>query len=106
MEAKLHSYFRLKNATVLEYINLERDLRMVERLKSWESPRKRGRNYKGKGGSARARQLRKREKMLLKKLKKQEVKQAQNQNNQNSREERESTPSFFMAKNFLLFEKN
>ena len=41
---------------------------MVERLKSWESPRKRGRNDKGKGGSARARQLRKREKLLRKKL--------------------------------------
>ena len=42
---------------------------MVERLKSWESPRKRGRNDKGKGGSARARQLKKREKLLRKKLK-------------------------------------
>ena len=41
---------------------------MVERLKRWESPRKRGRNDKGKGGSARARQLRKREKLLRKKL--------------------------------------
>ena len=41
---------------------------MVERLKRWESPRKRGRNHKGKGGSARARQLRKREKLLRKKL--------------------------------------
>ena len=41
---------------------------MVERRKSWESPRKRGRNHKGKGGSARARQLRKREKLLRKKL--------------------------------------
>lgn len=42
---------------------------MVERLKRWESPRKRGRNHKGKGGSARARQLRKREQMLRQKLK-------------------------------------
>lgn len=42
---------------------------MVERLKSWESPRKRGRNDKGKGGTARARQLKKREKLLRKKLK-------------------------------------
>ncbi|ELS05272.1 hypothetical protein Xen7305DRAFT_00050150 [Xenococcus sp. PCC 7305] len=41
---------------------------MVERLKSWESPRKRGRNHKGKGGTARARQLKKREKLLRKKL--------------------------------------
>ena len=42
---------------------------MVERLKRWESPRKQGRNDKGKGGSARARQLRKREQMLRQKLK-------------------------------------
>ena len=42
---------------------------MVERLKRWESPRKRGRNDKGKGGSARARQLRKREQMMRQKLK-------------------------------------
>lgn len=43
---------------------------MVERLKRWETPRQRGRNDKGKGGSARARQLRKREQMLRQKLKK------------------------------------
>ena len=46
---------------------------MVERLKRWESPRKRGRNDKGKGGSARARQLRKREQMLKQKLKENSV---------------------------------
>ena len=38
------------------------------RLKSWESPRRQGRNNKGKGGSARARQLKKREQMLRKRL--------------------------------------
>ena len=38
-------------------------------LKRWESPRRRGRNDKGKGGSARARQIRKQQKMLRKKLK-------------------------------------
>ena len=54
---------------------------MVERLKSWESPRKRGRNDKGKGGSARARQIKKRNKLLSKKLKQNqgiEAKQKQN----------------------------
>ena len=65
---------------------------MVERLKSWESPRKRGRNNKGKGGSARARQLKKREKLLRKKLK-------QNQNiqgkKQQSQEGEISSPSIF-----------
>ena len=42
---------------------------MVQRLKRWESPRKQGRNNKGKGGTARARQLRKREQMMRQKLK-------------------------------------
>lgn len=42
---------------------------MVQRLKSWESPRRQGRNDKGKGGSARQRQLRKQQQMLRKKLK-------------------------------------
>lgn len=52
---------------------------MVERLKRWESPRKRGRNHKGKGGSARARQLRKQQKLLRKKLKGNSDSQQQNQ---------------------------
>jgi hypothetical protein len=43
----------------------------IQRLKRWESPRKEGRNNKGKGGSARQRQLRKREQLLRKKLKSQ-----------------------------------
>ena len=34
------------------------------RLKRWESPRKQGRNDKGKGGSARQRQLAKRNRRL------------------------------------------
>lgn len=50
---------------------------MVERLKRWESPRKRGRNDKGKGGSARAKQLRKREQMMRQKLKKNQSKKSQ-----------------------------
>jgi hypothetical protein len=39
------------------------------RLKSHESPRNQGRNDKGKGGSARARQIKKKNKNLIKKLK-------------------------------------
>jgi hypothetical protein len=63
---------------------------MAERLKRWESPRKRGRNDKGKGGSARARQLRKREQMLRQKLK-------NNTDNQpKHNQEREITPSLFL----------
>ncbi len=60
---------------------------MAERLKRWESPRKRGRNDKGKGGSARARQLRKREQMLRQKLK---------------AEGREIIPSFFCHPKSIL----
>ncbi len=42
-------------------------------IKRWESPRRRGRNHKGKGGSARARQIRKQQKMLRQKLKQAEI---------------------------------
>ena len=42
---------------------------MSQRLKRWESPRKEGRNDKGKGGSARQRQKKKQLQMLRKKLK-------------------------------------
>ena len=42
---------------------------MAQRLKRWESPRKSGRNDKGKGGSARQRQRKKQFKLLEKRLK-------------------------------------
>ncbi|MCX7595548.1 MAG: hypothetical protein N2235_17680 [Fischerella sp.] len=38
------------------------------RLKRWESPRRQGRNDKGKGGSARKRQIKKQQQMLRQKL--------------------------------------
>jgi hypothetical protein len=38
-------------------------------LKRWESPRREGRNNKGRGGSARKRQLKKQRQMLRQKLK-------------------------------------
>ncbi len=41
---------------------------MARLLKRWESPRREGRNHKGKGGSARQRQLKKQTQMLRKKL--------------------------------------
>lgn len=47
----------------------------MPRLKSWESPRRQGRNDKGKGGSARKRQLKKRQQMLRNKLKQNKLKQ-------------------------------
>lgn len=42
---------------------------MHQRLKRWESPRKEGRNKKGKGGTARARQLKKQTQMMRQRLK-------------------------------------
>lgn len=39
------------------------------RLKRWESPRRQGRNHKGKGGSARQRQLKKRTQQWRQRLK-------------------------------------
>lgn len=44
---------------------------MAQRLKSWESPRREGRNDKGKGGSARQRQRRKQFQHLRQRLKEQ-----------------------------------
>lgn len=67
---------------------------MVERLKRWESPRKRGRNDKGKGGSARARQLQKREQMLRQKLKQQGEQKPEKSQGQG----REIIPSLFFGK--------
>jgi hypothetical protein len=52
---------------------------MVQRLKRWESPRRQGRNDKGKGGSARQRQLKKQQQMLRKKLKQNSEGKALNQ---------------------------
>jgi hypothetical protein len=40
----------------------------MTRLKRWESPRKTGRNDKGRGGTARQRQLRKRNQHLRQRL--------------------------------------
>jgi hypothetical protein len=57
---------------------------MTQRLKRWESPRRQGRNEKGKGGSARQRQLKKRQQMLLKKLK--EGQKADNSDKQGGRD--------------------
>jgi hypothetical protein len=57
---------------------------MARQLKSWESPRKEGRNDKGKGGSARQRQLKKRMQMLRQKLKD----QSKDDNNGNGRDKK------------------
>ncbi len=71
---------------------------MTQRLKRWESPRKQGRNNKGKGGSARQRQLKKRMQMLRKKLKASPEANKQDKNNKNNqREEFKLFPLFLQA---------
>ena len=75
---------------------------MTQRLKRWESPRREGRNDKGKGGSARQRQLKKQQQMLRKKLK--ESQKADKPNNQEGRDV-SSLPLFFATPPFLLVQR-
>lgn len=58
-------------------------------LKRWESPRRKGRNDKGRGGSARQRQLKKRGQQLRKRLK-------ADMPNHNSLKERSADLSFLL----------
>ena len=67
------------------------------RLKSWESPRNEGRNSKGKGGTARARQLKKRQQTLRKLLKAQNPQSGNGQN----KKEKETHISFSFFRSFL-----
>ncbi len=61
---------------------------MPRQLKRWESPRREGRNAKGKGGSARQRQIRKKFQNLRQRLK--------DSDNSNGRgEAHEALPSLF-----------
>ncbi len=55
---------------------------MGQRLKRWESPRQTGRNTKGRGGSARQRQLQKRQQTWRQRLRE----EGQGQTNQTKRE--------------------
>lgn len=63
------------------------------RLKRWESPRREGRNDKGKGGSARKRQLKKQRQMLRQRLK--EGNKADNNKNNRQGGENVFFPYFF-----------
>ncbi len=58
---------------------------MGQQLKRWESPRSQGRNIKGKGGSARARQLKKQRQTLRNKL---------NQKPENGKDQSDTFPIF------------
>jgi hypothetical protein len=67
------------------------------RLKRWESPRKEGRNNKGRGGSARQRQLKKRQQMLRKRLKDDSNRDNQGSSNDNKRGEKIHSSPCFLA---------
>ena len=64
------------------------------RLKSWESPRSEGRNSKGKGGSARARQLKKQRQTLRKQLKAQSDRSKHQTNHKTTKQGKETHNSF------------
>ncbi|KAM3090875.1 hypothetical protein ACKFKG_16370 [Phormidesmis sp. 146-35] len=65
---------------------------MARLLKRWESPRREGRNHKGKGGTARQRQLKKQTQLLRKKLQ-----DGSQPDNDGGRGQTESTPSIFLS---------
>ncbi|MEA5472194.1 hypothetical protein [Spirulina sp. 06S082] len=61
------------------------------RLKRWESPRRQGRNHKGKGGSARHRQLKKQQQMMRKKLKGEPIQSQKQSQKQGQKDPRKDT---------------
>ncbi len=69
------------------------------RLKRWESPRREGRNDKGRGGSARKRQLKKQRQMLRQKLKDSDN-QNNNPNNNKGRREINLLPFLVAVENY------
>ena len=68
---------------------------MAQRLKRWESPRKSGRNDKGKGGSARLRQRKKQFKLLEKRLKRESAKRHNQSPSSNVKDGRDNVLSRF-----------
>jgi hypothetical protein len=72
---------------------------MAQRLKRWESPRNEGRNDKGRGGSARQRQLKKQRQALRRKLKDQtDLKDDRNDSTNPNQKRRElAVLSFFIS---------
>lgn len=71
---------------------------MNQRLKRWESPRQEGRNDKGRGGSARARQIKKRSQMLRQRLKE----SGSNENNRKPGEEKLNLLPVFLLLTFAV----
>jgi hypothetical protein len=62
-------------------------------LKRWESPRREGRNDKGRGGAARKRQLKKQRQMLRQKLKENQ----KPNDHHNDKQGESSTSPYFLA---------
>lgn len=73
------------------------------RLKRWESPRREGRNDKGRGGSARQRQLKKQAQMLRKRLKEGD-KVEDNKNNKKQGGEKILPPVFLTSARLFSYE--
>ena len=76
---------------------------MAQRLKRWESPRREGRNSKGKGGSARQRQIKKRTQALRRKLQDSQFNQQDNQK-PNREENANPLPCFLFGFRFFRWE--
>jgi len=68
---------------------------MAQLLKRWESPRRKGRNDKGRGGAARQRQLAKRNQVLRKRLK--DSTSARDQKNRDNDSGEPSLPAFLLS---------
>jgi hypothetical protein len=68
---------------------------MAQRLKRWESPRSEGRNDKGRGGSARQRQIKKQRQALRRRLKDQDDRHdSPNSNHSNKKGENDRSLPF------------
>ena len=90
-EHRSKKYLTLKlRLCTIEVVQIIKNMR----LKSWESPRSEGRNSKGKGGSARARQLKKQQQTLRKQLKVQHDRPNHQQKHQQNHQGKETDNSF------------
>lgn len=76
---------------------------MSRQLKRWESPRREGRNHKGRGGAARQRQKRKQFQALRQKLKDQSIGSGGKENQGTTNSDKKGKLSRFpFLLNFLL----
>lgn len=70
---------------------------MARQLKRWESPRREGRNDKGRGGAARKRQRQKQLKHLIKKLKQPDDRPSSHNHSDNNHKTEEGRESRFSS---------